>query len=404
MKLVHAADLHVDSPMTGLSLTDIAPVEAFRTATRRAVENLVALCLDESADLLLIAGDVYDGTWRDLNTGVFFARQMVRLAEAGTRVVMVSGNHDAATVVRDKVKLPNFVQVLDHTKPQTVRFEHLGVAIHGQSYGRRDVTRNLAEGYPFADRDAFNVGLLHTSAAGANVGDHEPYAPCTQGDLAAKGYHYWALGHVHERQVLGENPWIVYPGNTQGRSVRETGSRGCSVVTVDDGRVVSHEFRPLDVVRWGHVRIDVSAAKNRDDVVEAAAPFMADEAQAADGRPLALRVTLEGECALHDSLLDGTAQLRADLEAALPYGVYLEELKLRTTRTTSLADRTGFWKVLEAEIAAATSSDAPHVGDAISALVKMLRQHPDAGPGPEFQAAAVARAAAILRARLGGAR
>lgn len=404
MKIVHAADLHVDSPMTGLVLPDTAPMEAFRTATRQAVDNLVTLCLAESADLLLIAGDVYDGGWRDLNTGVFFARQMMRLAESGTQVVIVSGNHDAATVVRDKVKLPEFVHVLDHATPQTVRFEQLGVAVHGQSYERRDVTRNLAEGYPSAERGAFNIGLLHTSAIGAKLGDHEPYAPCTPADLAAKGYQYWALGHVHERQVLAETPWIVYPGNTQGRNVRETGSRGCSIVTVQDGVVASHEFRELDVVRWGHARVDVRGAGNRDDVVEWAVSCAADEVQTAGGRPLAIRVTLEGETPLHDNLLAATAALRADLESALPGQAYLEELKLGTSApSATAADRAGFWKVLEEEIASA-AGEAPHVREALAALTKTLRQYPDAEPSSDFQGAAVERAAAILRDRLGGAR
>lgn len=82
--IVHAADLHLDSPLVGLERYDGAPVAELRAATRRALENLVQLCLAEDAKLLLLAGDLYDGDWRDYSTGLFFAAQMARLREVGT--------------------------------------------------------------------------------------------------------------------------------------------------------------------------------------------------------------------------------------------------------------------------------------------------------------------------------
>jgi len=78
-RFIHAADIHLDSPLRGLDRYDGAPVEEIRGATRRALENLVDVCLAERVAFLLIAGDIYDGDWKDYNTGLFFHRQMSRL-------------------------------------------------------------------------------------------------------------------------------------------------------------------------------------------------------------------------------------------------------------------------------------------------------------------------------------
>src|SRR5690242_9452537 len=95
MKFVHAADLHLDSPLRGLSRYEGAPVEAVRGATRRAFQNLIDLCLEEGAAFLLLAGDIYDGDWKDYGTGLFFLHQLARLRAADVEVVLIRGNHDA---------------------------------------------------------------------------------------------------------------------------------------------------------------------------------------------------------------------------------------------------------------------------------------------------------------------
>ena len=241
MKFIHAADLHLDSPLTGLERYEGVPIDAVRGATRRALENLVGLALDNDVAFVLIAGDVYDGDWPDYNTGLFFAQQMGRLREAGVWVVIASGNHDAQSQISKTLRLPDNVIVLSAARPQSVEFEEHGVVIHGQSFTTRSVTEDLSLKYPEARAGLLNVGLLHTSLNGRP--GHEPYAPCTLDGLLAKGYDYWALGHVHSREVAHEDPWVVFPGNTQGRHARETGAKGCSLVTVADGAVVSVEHR-----------------------------------------------------------------------------------------------------------------------------------------------------------------
>ncbi|HHD57358.1 MAG TPA: DNA repair exonuclease, partial [Desulfobulbaceae bacterium] len=221
---LHAADIHLDSPLRNLATREGAPVELIRNATRRAFENLVQLAVDEKVDFLLLAGDLYDGAWRDFNTGLFFIEKMRRLKEAGIRVFLISGNHDAASRITRALRLPDNVVHFSSRRARTIELEDLNVAIHGQSYAKRAVTADLAKDYPPPVQGMVNIGLLHTALAGRD--GHEPYAPCTPGELADKGYDYWALGHVHQREIVDKDPWIVFAGNLQGRHIRETGPRG----------------------------------------------------------------------------------------------------------------------------------------------------------------------------------
>ncbi len=246
MKFVHAADPHIDSPLRGLAAYAGAPVQAMRGATRQAFESLVALCISECADLLVIAGDVYDGDWKDFGTALYLRAQLARLREAGVEVVLIRGNHDAASVITRNLKLPG-IHVLRHDRPESVVLEDLGVAVHGQSFATRAVTENLAAGYPAPLPGFMNVGLLHTSLGG--YAEHEHYAPCGLEELVSRGYDYWALGHVHARAVLHADPYVVFAGNLQGRQMRECGAKGATLVEVLDGELaLSHH--PLDHVRW----------------------------------------------------------------------------------------------------------------------------------------------------------
>ncbi|MEU8196616.1 DNA repair exonuclease [Microbispora amethystogenes] len=294
VKLLHAADLHIDSPLRGLSSYEGAPAEELRTASRRALENLVALATSEPVDAVLLAGDIYDGDWPDYQTGLFFIRQMSELREAGIRVYLVSGNHDAQNRMTRSLRLPDNVFMLDIEGPETRRDENLGLAVHGQSFKQRDVKDNLALAYPDPCGGLFNVGLLHTALTGRE--GHNLYAPCTVDHLAGKGYDYWALGHVHTREVVSQDPWIVFPGNIQGRHARETGPKGCTLITVDNLRVVSAEHRDLDIARWEHLRVDVGAATDSDAAVD----LVAERLRALEtGRMRAVRISLTGRSGAH---------------------------------------------------------------------------------------------------------
>jgi DNA repair exonuclease SbcCD nuclease subunit len=332
---IHAADIHLDSPLKGLEVHDDAPAGEIRNATRRAFDNLVDLALGEPADFLLIAGDLFDGDWKDYNTGLFFADRMGRLSRAGIRVFIVSGNHDAAGRITRALPLPPGVTLFGSRTAGSVILEDLGVAIHGRSYPSRAVTENLAAGFPQGIPGLFNIGLLHTCLTGRD--GHEVYAPCTPDDLRSKGYDYWALGHVHNREVVESDPWIVFPGNIQGRHIRETGPRGATRVTVEEGRVTGVEEVCLDVLRWAGCRVDLTGCDTPEAVHEAVRRTLEEERARADGRPLALRLTLDGACPVHHRLMERIPEWTGELRAiAAGAGeVWLEKVLFRTRRTAS---------------------------------------------------------------------
>jgi DNA repair protein SbcD/Mre11 len=328
MKLVHAADIHLDSPMHGLAAYDGAPVADLRLASRRAFTALVDLCLDEGADALLIGGDLYDGDWHDYATGAFFVREASRLADAGIAVVMVTGNHDAASRITKSLRLPASVHVLPVDEPGTVVLDALGLAVHGQGYATPAVTADLSAAYPAPMSGLVNVGLLHTSADGRF--DHAPYAPCRVDRLAARGYDFWGLGHVHERVLLHADPPVLFPGCLQGRNVRETGPKGATVVTFGaDGRPVLEE-RVLDVVRWAVCTVDASASSDLDEVLAAIAASLSTALDGADGRLLAARVRVVGSSAAHAELAREERRLAWEVRAAAGDGVWIEKLQVRT--------------------------------------------------------------------------
>jgi DNA repair exonuclease SbcCD nuclease subunit len=331
MRIVHAADLHIDSPLRGLPPYDGAPIAAVREAPRRACEKLVAYCIESKASLLLLAGDLYDGDWRDFSTGLFFANEMSRLREAGVRVAVVYGNHDAASVITRKLQLPENVKHLSSKKPETITYEDLGVAVHGRSFPERAVTDDLSRDYPTPISGILNFGLLHTCADG-HAG-HEPYAPCKVDSLRARGYDYWALGHVHQREVLSREPWVVFPGNLQGRHVRETGAKGATVIDVEDGRIESVEHVAFDVVRWAECAVTMPESSTVTDVVDAARAELSAELDRAEGRVLAARLLVRGPESITGRVAAEREAVTAELRAVANdlQGVYFEKLRVEIT-------------------------------------------------------------------------
>ena len=340
MKFVHAADIHLDSPLRGLERYEGAPVEQIRGATRRAVENLVDMCILEGADLLVIAGDLYDGNWKDYNTGLFFAAQMSKLRAADIPVVLIRGNHDAASQITRSLRLPDNVTELSTRRAETKVLGDLGVAVHGQGFANKAVTDDLAARYPDRIPGLFNVGLLHTCVDGRE--GHESYAPCKREALLQKGYEYWALGHVHKREVLHEEPWVVFPGNLQGRHARETGPKGATVVTVENGRVVSAAHRSLDAVRWTACEVNIGPAASGHDVVDLARMRLQKSLEEADGRAVAARVIIEGSSRAHAELCQNPERWVNEVRAAAMEiggeGVWVEKIRIRTRTPIDLEE------------------------------------------------------------------
>ncbi|MDE7548508.1 DNA repair exonuclease [Acetobacter fabarum] len=331
-RFLHAADIHLDSPLHGLSRYEGLPVEDIRSATRAAFDNLVHCAIEEAVDFVILAGDLFDGDWRDMGTGLYFARAMGRLDQVGIPAFVLAGNHDAASVISRTVPWPPNVRLFGARRPETHRLPDLAVAVHGQSFSTPAVTDNLVLAYPPAEEHHFNIGMLHTALAGRQ--GHADYAPCSVDDLRSRGYSYWALGHVHEFEIVSTDPYVVFSGNVQGRTIRETGPKGAVIVTVVDSEITSVERVELDVIRW--VRLDVDCTGTADDAVTDLIRVELGRLHGANGsgRPLVVRVTLLGEMLEAGLLHDRAITLRDDIRAiaaSISAELYIEKVKVMMT-------------------------------------------------------------------------
>ena len=304
LRFVHAADLHLDSPFRGLR-NEAPPhvADALHRATFEAYDNIIALCLRERVEALLIAGDIYDGADRSLRAQLRFVDGLSRLDAAGIRSFICHGNHDPLDGWEARLALPRGCVRFgpEVTGEAVFPDEPERAEVYGISYPRREVRENLAPHFAGPSSAGFNIALLH-----ANVGgnpDHDSYAPCSVSDLADTGMDYWALGHVHTRQVLrGERPTVVYPGNSQGRHPLEPGERGVYLVDVDDYGGVSLSFRPVDVVRWETLTIDIADLEDEQALLDAIDNAVTACAEAAEGRAVVCRLVLSGRGTLHGML------------------------------------------------------------------------------------------------------
>jgi DNA repair protein SbcD/Mre11 len=408
-RFLHAADIHLDSPLHGLSRYDGLPAGEVRGATRAALDNLVRHAIDKRFDFVLIAGDLFDGNWRDMGTGLHFARAMGRLDQASIPVFLLAGNHDADSIVSRSVPWPRNVTRFNARSAETHTLPDLAVAIHGRSFATAAVTENLVLAYPEAVTGSFNIGMLHTALAGRQ--GHATYAPCSVDDLRAKRYDYWALGHVHEFEVVCTDPYAVFPGNIQGRTIRETGPKGAVAVTVEAGAVVAVERVELDVLRWTAVDVDCTgaAASEAADLLRPAleAAWAANESRL----PLIARLTLVGETPDAGGFLDAAARLRDDaraLAAAVSPDLHVEKLKVSLSQPAAAAPVGG---ELSALIAAAQGDQllADLVAEDLDQFLRAARGSLDPPEADDLRAMAdearwpdlLASASAALRARLG---
>lgn len=314
MRFIHAADIHLDSPLRGLAAYPDAPADRLRTATRDALENLVTAAIAESVNFVVIAGDLYDGNWRDFNTGLFFIRQMGRLRQADIPVYLLYGNHDAESEMTRNLQLPDNVHAFSARKAETFRIDALRVALHGQSFKVAATTDNLVPAYPPPVTGWLNIGVLHTALEGNAA--HANYAPCSLAELRAKGYQYWALGHVHTPWMERGDPTIAYPGNLQGRHIRETGAHGALLVSAQEGEITQVDRLEVDVLRWHELLVDISEAAGLSAAVRLAGQALHDLLQhEPTGMPVAVRMVFTGTSAAHAALLINESQLRHEVIA-----------------------------------------------------------------------------------------
>jgi exonuclease SbcD len=311
-RFVHTADIHLDSPLKSLALRNQTLAEEVETATRSTFRKIVNLCLDEDIDALLIAGDLYDGEQTSIKTAGFLSGELRRLSEAGVYVCIIRGNHDARAKITDKLDLPEKVKNFGARTAETLVIENQNgptIAINGLSFPNRHVPENLLRKYPSPTNDAVNIGMLHTSLAGAD--GHDVYAPCSVQELIDHGYDYWALGHIHKRQVHSEKPFVVMPGIPQGRHINEAGPKSVTLITVGNDKSLTIEERFLATTAFMPIHITVSGSWS--DARVAAESALKNAAEKCYSERLITRLYIEA----NDNL---SWQLRRDSD------LFLEEL------------------------------------------------------------------------------
>lgn len=305
-KFVHCSDLHIDSPFKGVSGVDPALGERLRDSTLGSFRNIVDLAIREKVDAVIIAGDVFDGTDKSLKAQFKFRGELERLSDEGIPSFVAHGNHDPLDSWSSSMEWPPSVTIFSGEDVQSFPILKNGreaARIYGISFPQRDVFENLAMKFNRRQQEGFAVAVLHANVGGNS--EHDNYAPCSVEDLSGRGMDYWALGHVHTRQILRpSDPAIVYPGNSQARNIRETGEKGCCLVTLRASVPPEVIFYAADVIRYFSEQLDISNCSALDKVMESIQSRCEGLSAEADGRDIIARLTLAGRTPVHEELLN----------------------------------------------------------------------------------------------------
>ncbi len=376
-RFVHTADIHLDSPLRSLALRDPDLAELIGDATRRAFEGIIDLCLDERADALMIAGDLYDGNQTSMKTALFLAQQLQRLDEAGIRTFVVRGNHDAQSRITRELALPDGVKVFGG-RGEAVELDRpaseIPVAVHGISFARPQAPESLAPKFKPPIRGAFNIGLLHTSLGGSAA--HDDYAPCSVSELAAAGFDYWCLGHVHKREAHCEAPHIVMPGMPQGRDIGEDGPKSATMVRVGDDGAVDCRAHPTCIAQFERIAVDLTGVEEWRDMVGRIGAGLERERERVDADHLVVRLELRGATGLAWRLRRDRDLVKAEADgrASAIGKTWIEEVDVTATADGEAAEPVGPVDELATEMRNVSASEGfrRHALDMVDGLVRAL--------------------------------
>jgi len=293
IKILHTADIHLDSPLKSLAMKDEDLQATVKTATRAAFMKIVDTALFEEVSALLISGDLFDGAERSAKTAAFLTTQLDRLLVAGIPVFYIKGNHDAENPITGEVSLPENVHVFDGRGGKR-RIENSDVWIHGVSFSDRHAPESLLPKFGAPEPDAINIAMLHTSLAGSQ--GHDTYAPCSVAELTKMGFDYWALGHVHKRQVHSEAPWIIMPGIPQGRDIGEAGPKSATLLTIDEKNISVSEV-PTSAAQFIEVRVGADGIESDDELRNRIRSVLLETAQGLVSDAGLVRLSIGGKTA-----------------------------------------------------------------------------------------------------------
>ncbi|GGH16010.1 metallophosphoesterase family protein [Paenibacillus segetis] len=307
-RFIHAADLHLDTPFSGMSGVPERLRQYLQGSTFSALGDLVDLAISEEVDFIVISGDIYDASDSSLRAQLRLREAWDKLGQHGIPVFLIHGNHDPLNSRRLRLAHPPHVTVFGAKMESAYasrRSDGQTVAVvSGISYPTAAVMENTSRQFHRdSDSKLYHIGLLHANVDGQE--GHDAYSPCSLRDLANTGYDYWALGHIHKRQILSQSPWIIYPGNIQGRSLKETGPKGCYVVDVDEHGVTHPVFHELDYVRWNEIEISIEGLISEEDWKDAVEDKLQELRRSGTGRLQIVRMVFTGRGPLHKLLQSG---------------------------------------------------------------------------------------------------
>ncbi len=252
-KFVHCADLHLGSRFSGVRSKDPHLAEKMTESTFDSFSNIIDLVVSENADFMVISGDIFDKETITPGTRFRFAELLKKVA---VPCFIARGNHDSKTNWEDSIPLPiNAYEFGGEPERFAIDLKNGGrVEIAGISFMFKNTSEDLAirlEG----SKGIFTVGCVHCDV---DSQDDSGYAPSKLSDLITKDIDYWALGHIHKRMVMHERPYVIYPGNPQGRNIKESGEKGAYVVTVTSNTLTDLRFVPTQTIIWEKIEVDIT--------------------------------------------------------------------------------------------------------------------------------------------------
>lgn len=335
-RFVHAADIHLDSPLRSLALRDTSLAEFIGDASRLVFMRIIDLCIEEKVQALLLAGDLYDGDQTSMKTARFLAEQLRRLDAAGIDVFIIRGNHDALSRITKELTFPPNVHLFGG-RADAVEIERdrgqRAVVIHGLSFAKPHAPEGLLTKYRQPVQDAINIGLMHTSLGGSP--SHDVYAPCSTSDLRASGFRYWALGHIHKRSAMEGSCVIVMPGIPQGRDIGESGPKSVTLASVLDDGSIALEERIVSLAQFERVGVDASGTATWHDLVARLETSLQDAATQSASDHLVVRLAVSGTTPLAWNMRRDVDLLRAEAETrAKSLGdIWIDKLEIDCRRT-----------------------------------------------------------------------
>jgi DNA repair protein SbcD/Mre11 len=340
-RFVHAADIHLDSPLRSLAFRDPELAALIGNATRRAFVAMVDLCLEEQVDALLLAGDLYDGEQTSMKTARFLAAQIRKLDEAGIRVFIIRGNHDSLSKITQELVFPDSVKVFGG-RAEAIAIDRakgdFPVAVHGISFKQPHAPESLLPKFKPPIEGAVNIALMHTSLAGAP--GHDLYAPCNPIDLEAAGFRYWALGHIHKRTASPGACAIVMPGMPQGRDINEAGPKSVTLVTIADDRSIRLEERVTSVAQFERVVVNLEGVESWPTATAALTKALEEASGAVISEHLVARLSIRGATPLAWQIRRDRDLLKAEADerASVIGKVSIERIEIDCTAPRAPAE------------------------------------------------------------------